>query len=291
MNDKEYIPKRLKKGEESIIPASEAKKSIAAAKKIKESKKAKVVEFIKKAIAKRRAKKVVSNEDKYASQEGKLKSLKAKLRLTQDDRTELYELHQLRDSLVKEEAKEKYAGKVLTVESVLPEVIKQLKVGDTVHLGQYSGYMGDGGDGRDQGYMFETKVTQKRGYVFKVNYTEYGKEKQETCSLNTSHTPFWLSTSNYTVFYINNKSEDSVYRGFSGQVLRKGQEYFQEQGLVKKAEKKKEKLQEDWTKGSKDDLIRIIDEHFAKEGKRLTGHKTASKPRLIEIIRKYKIRE
>ena len=57
MNDKEYIPKRLKKGEESIIPASEAKKSIAAAKKIKESKKAKIAEFIKKAIAKRRAKK------------------------------------------------------------------------------------------------------------------------------------------------------------------------------------------------------------------------------------------
>lgn len=56
-------------------------------------------------------------------------------------------------------------------------------------------------------------------------------------------------------------------------------------------EAKSKKKEEDWTQMSAKELRTLISEHLAKDNKRLTNLNITKKDKLIELVRKYKIRD
>ena len=179
-------------------------------------------------------------------------------------------------------------GREVVRDDVIPQILKELKVGGTVVLGKSSGYMGDGGDDRDVGYSFVSRVLTKKGYIMEVT-PKYG---HDSLKLNISSDLDWLRSSDgYSVYSINGVSESNLKEGFSGAVLTELGARYRLQMFHKALKQKAEKVKLDWTQGTKNDLVRIIQGHFEKEGKHMRGLTTASKPMLIDIIKKYKIRE
>jgi hypothetical protein len=166
----------------------------------------------------------------------------------------------------------------------LTDTIKNIKVGTEITYGQSGGYMGDGGDGRDSGgytvYSKVTKILPRERFEVAPKYTG---NKPEIFKINEDGD--WLVDTNryQNVYYIGDeprpqkKSAEAVKRMIA-----------KEESL---ASLKKAKREADWTKGTKEDLVKIITEHFSKQGKRMSNLGTASKPKLIEIITKYKIME
>lgn len=169
-------------------------------------------------------------------------------------------------------------------DKVIPDFIKNLKVGDTIVYGQSSGYMGDGGDGRDRGYTLHKKVLKVLGRGKYEVETQYAGNKPEVFAITSDGE--WLRDTNHgrlTIYRINGHDKPDGQSDAA---------YAREQALAaKKRAGAAAKVEEDWTKGTKKQLVDMIDKHFAAQGKRLTGHKTADKDKLIEIIRKYKIKD
>jgi hypothetical protein len=166
----------------------------------------------------------------------------------------------------------------------IPDYIKNLKVGDEIVYGQSSGYMNDAGDSRDVGYTIHGKVLKLLGrYKYEVT-PQFSSNKPEVFALNSDGD--WLRDTNrnrLTIYAVNGHTRP---KGRSEEAIKR-----KEALEAKKRKAASAKVSEDWTKATKSALVQMIDAHFAAQGKSLTGHRTADKPRLIEIIRKYKIRE
>jgi len=167
--------------------------------------------------------------------------------------------------------------------------IRNIKVGDTITYGKSSGYMGDGGDSRDVGYSVDGKVLKL-----------LGSNKYEVEPRHSGNQPVifvlddddqWLrhNENGYQVYYINKTRSLPYYPPATFErALANG---FKRIAQKKSSAKKSADKEADWTKSTKDELITIIQEHLAKDGKRLGGVSTATKPKLIDYIRKNKIRE
>lgn len=184
----------------------------------------------------------------------------------------------------------KYEGKTITFNDILPQVIKQLKVGDTVVLGESGYYMGDGGDDRDSsGYSFSTTVSKISGRNIELKGGRYRGDENKVYKAHV--TDFGWLRSDKKVFLINGISEDELNKGFSGAIHSAIGTLYRDQQMKKKDIKKAEKVTEDWTKSTKDQLVNLLETHLAEKGKRITNLGTATKPKLIELIRKYNIKE
>jgi hypothetical protein len=179
--------------------------------------------------------------------------------------------------------------------SQTPEVVKNLKVGDNISFGQSSGYMGDSGDSRDVGYSITRKVTKVLGRGKYEVEPHYSGQDPIVFAVNADKT--WLRDTNYnrlTVNAINGVSEKQAEKAEGAFMAAYKQQKRYDDTIAKRSAryaKVKEEVTADWTKGSKAQLVGIIEGHLAKQGKRMTNLGTATKPRLIEIIRKYKIKE
>lgn len=162
--------------------------------------------------------------------------------------------------------------------------IKNLKVGDIIVYGKGAAWMGDGGcAGMDEAFRVErriTKVIRKGRYEVEPMYA--GRDPLVFAVIGVGT---WLKDTNgfYNIYSINGV-EDSVDRWREEWDLKEKQREENE-------EKRKKKMEQDWTKGTLDDLRTLLRDHFAKQNRRLTNIATATKPVLIELIRKYKIRE
>jgi hypothetical protein len=172
---------------------------------------------------------------------------------------------------------------------IVPDYIKNIKVGDTITYGQARGYMGDGGDDRDVGYTVTRKVLKLLGnYTYEVE-TQYEGNKPEKFRLD--NTGEWLRDTNYgrlTVVKINNTyqpeemSEAALARRTAVRTKRQSDK-------DKRAIEKAAEFKEDYTKGSKTDLVEMIKKFMSARGKRLTNLNTASRKDLLMLIQKYNI--
>ena len=189
------------------------------------------------------------------------------------------------------EAMKKYEGKTITLADIQPQVIKQLKPGDSVVLGKSGYYMGDGGDSRDaKGYSFETTVVEKKGATVTTKGGRYGGQESDTHKL-TINKEGWLSSKPYQVFMVNGVSEMELKKGLSGAIHTKLYSLYKGESIQKRETKKAEAVKGDWTKSTKSELLAMIETHLSAQGKRITNLGTAKKEKLIELIRKYKIQE
>jgi len=164
---------------------------------------------------------------------------------------------------------------------IIPEVIKKLRVGDTIVYGQESGYMGDGGDSRDVGYTIRGKVLRLLGnYTYEV---EGRYSDSEPMIFKLDSTGEWLKDKrNYqNVYQINNVNRPTK-RSDASLAREKAVE-------DKKRADKAAKVKEDFTKATKLELRRKIEKFFSEKGRRLTNLGTASKEKLLEVIKKYEI--
>jgi hypothetical protein len=165
---------------------------------------------------------------------------------------------------------------------IVPDYIKNIKVGDTITYGQPSGYMGDGGDSRDVGYTLTRKVLKLLGnYTYEVE-TQYQGNKPEIFKLD--NTGEWLRdtrNNRLTVYRINDteRPDEMSDAAFARQEAIKN----------KKRDDKSAKFQADYTKGTRTDLVRMIERFMSAQGKRLSNLKTAPKDKLLELIQKYNV--
>ena len=182
-----------------------------------------------------------------------------------------------------------------TVPSIdrIPKEIRDLKEGDTITYGQSSGYMGDGGDSRDVGYSVTRKILKVLGRGKYEVDSHYKGNKPEVFTLTDDKN--WLRDVNrgrLGVYEINGKGKDDISGDrFQTKWLEELRDREDKERRSKKQAKAAEKEKEDWTTSPKQTLINLIDAHFAAQGKRMSNLGTATKPKLIEIIRKYKIKE
>jgi hypothetical protein len=172
---------------------------------------------------------------------------------------------------------------------VVAPVILELKPNDTVVLGKYSGYMNDGGDSRDVGYSFRSKVVSvsKTGKTIVVTVTPQYKSN-DNIKL-TSGADGWLhaKAGSYNVFEINGQENDGFQKLIRDRLA--SEVSFRED--TKRREIQKAKVAEDWTKMTAYELKELINTELEKRGKVARGLSTAKKPALIEYIIKVGIRE
>lgn len=163
--------------------------------------------------------------------------------------------------------------------------VKNLKVGDIIVYGKGAAWMGDGGcAGMDDAFRVErhiTKVIRKGRYEVEPQYDD--ERKPPVFAVNNVGT--WLKDTDgfYNIYSINGV-EDSVGRW-------REEWDFKKKKREEREEKRNKQMEEDWTKGTSEDLRNLLRVHFARQNKRLTNIATATKPVLMELIRKYKIRE
>ena len=137
--------------------------------------------------------------------------------------------------------------------------------------------MGAGGDSRDVGYDIYGKVLKVLGnYTYEVE-PKYRNNEPEKFRIDS--TGEWLRDTNYGRLSI--ISINSIMRPdeLSDAAIDR-----QEALKKKKLSDKAAKVAADITKGTKSDLIQKIEIFMSKQGKRLTGLKTASKETLLKII-------
>lgn len=204
----------------------------------------------------------------------------------------------------------KAKAKEKTLYELSPPLVKELKVGDILNNARSGGYMGDGGDSRDVGYSYTGKIVKinKDHTIFDVESNKHKHSpKIERVSLMPSpyhggkvqlgkdrwdipgSKNFRLSTERgggYTFIstIYRNKEEYDQYE----QPL---QDYFdsKKEARSNKDAEKRDALKEskNYEKMSKDDLLRIYQKWSNANGKILTNMGTATKDKLIELIKKY----
>jgi hypothetical protein len=181
----------------------------------------------------------------------------------------------------------KPAAKSAPPKKMISEVIRNIKVGDIIAYGQSSGYMGDGGDGRDVGYTVRRPVLKvlPRG-KFEVG-PEYTGNDPEVFKINEDGD--WLVDTNrgrLQVYAIDGHGPPSDEEASARASARHAARFDKREAKRAAAVESK-----DFTKLSKAQLIAAIEAHTAKKGTRVRGLSTASKPKLIEFIREHKILE
>jgi hypothetical protein len=170
-----------------------------------------------------------------------------------------------------------------------PDVVKNLKVGDKIAVGQHSGYMGDGGDSRDVGYTFTSTITKKdKGrFIGTPRYSD-GQPLVFTKYIDNAYGLGWLRTAYYEVFAINGVSREKESRNMERQA--KISQYVRGQYAAKSAAHSA-KVAEDYTKMTSKELRDAIEEKLKTEGKRLTNLGTAKKALLLKAYEKYVLKK
>ena len=188
------------------------------------------------------------------------------------------------------EEKEEEEEEPKAVKKEVAPYIKALKVGDTITYGKSSHYMGDGGDSRDVAYQVDGKITKiERG----VYYVEGRYTRSEEQKFRVTASGLWMTGGGkYTsvgVYAIGKQRLTEAIRekDEEGNVAAFNARYRSKEALGR-ADKKAEA---DWTKGTNDYLRDLLEKHFTPLGKRVANLKIMKKDKLIELIRKHKIRE
>ena len=175
---------------------------------------------------------------------------------------------------------------------IIPDIIRNLKVGDPIVYGQSSGYMGDSGDSRDVGYAIQRRVVAVLGRNRYEVEPQYPTNKPEIFAINTWKD--WLKDTNYNrlqVVRINGvtKREQQEKEPF----LTAWRSHLRDKSVTEKAkvteQRKAERVKTDYTKATAGVLRGIIEQHLAKEGKGLRGISTATKAQLLKFIADRKI--
>jgi hypothetical protein len=161
--------------------------------------------------------------------------------------------------------------------------LKTLKVGDLIEYGKGNAWAGDGGcAGQDDAYTVSRRVLKVLGrgrFEVESQFRDLYKDRSEIFSVDSDG--LWLRHSWYTVYSIKGITRPPI----TEEILQRRQELAQ-----KKQDDKKKKIEENWRRGTIEDLRGLIREHFRKQNKRITNLKTASKAKLIEFIVSQKIR-
>jgi hypothetical protein len=166
---------------------------------------------------------------------------------------------------------------IVSRSDIIPEYIKNIKVGDTIQYGQGGGYMGDGGDSRDSAYNIFAKVLKVLGnYTYEVE-PQFRNNEPEKFKIDS--TGEWLRDTN------NGRLSVLSINGIRRPDELSDAAIDRQKALEKKKRADKAaKVAADITKATKSDLIQKIEIFMSKQGKRLTGLKTASKETLLKII-------
>lgn len=168
----------------------------------------------------------------------------------------------------------------------LSDLIKNIKVGTDIAYGQSSGYMGDGGDGRDRGYTVYAKVLKvlPRG-LFEVS-PQYRGNEPEVFKINEDGD--WLVDKNrgrLGVYLIDGKSRPED-RPAAAVEREKAKKAATAATAAKKAATAAEKPLEE---KSKAELVRMIKKYADENSIRVGGITTASVATLLKFIKEKNI--
>lgn len=173
------------------------------------------------------------------------------------------------------------------LKDIIPPLILKLKVGDVINANRSSGYMGDGGDGRDVGYTlkFVIKSINKDHTEFKVEH----RQEKYTVKFKPDKQLYLYSIGSPYSWTLPNASVDGLYTS-----LAEKKEYTSRQRMAsalsyEKYLNKQRNLREskNYEKMTADQLMSIYKRWSQTEHKKIRGITTLKKPQLIEIVKKY----